>query len=44
MPRTLLRASGLTRRFGGVVALDDVSLDLREGEVHAVIGTNGATT
>ena len=42
MPRTLLRASGLTRRFGGGVALDDVSLDLREGEVHAVIGTNGA--
>jgi branched-chain amino acid transport system ATP-binding protein len=42
MPRTLLRASGLTRRFGGVIALDGVSLDLRQGEVHAVIGTNGA--
>jgi branched-chain amino acid transport system ATP-binding protein len=38
----LLSAQGVTRRFGGLVAVDDVSLDLLEGEVHAVIGTNGA--
>jgi len=38
----LLRATGLTRRFGGLVAVSDVSLSLRVGEVHAVIGTNGA--
>jgi len=38
----LLRASALTRRFGGLTAVDGVSLSLSVGEVHAVIGTNGA--
>jgi branched-chain amino acid transport system ATP-binding protein len=38
----ILRAAALTRRFGGLTAVDNVSLDLRVGEVHAVIGTNGA--
>ncbi|MDH1332675.1 ABC transporter ATP-binding protein [Comamonas thiooxydans] len=33
---------GLTRRFGGLVAVNNVDLDLHQGEVHAVIGTNGA--
>lgn len=42
MTDILLSAEGLTRRWGGLVAVDDVSLDLRRGEVHAVIGTNGA--
>jgi len=42
VPETLLRANRLTRQFGGLVAVDHVSIDLREGEVHAVIGTNGA--
>ena len=37
-----LRASGITRRFGGVMAVNDVSLSLMPGQVHAVIGTNGA--
>ncbi|MEO8060600.1 MAG: ABC transporter ATP-binding protein [Burkholderiales bacterium] len=41
-PTALLRASGLTRRFGGLTAVNEVSLDLHIGEVHAVIGTNGA--
>ena len=41
-PNALLRASGLTRRFGGLTAVNEVSLDLHIGEVHAVIGTNGA--
>ena len=40
--RALLRARMLTRRFGGLTAVDKVSLDLHVGEVHAVIGTNGA--
>ncbi|MEO6031363.1 MAG: ABC transporter ATP-binding protein [Burkholderiaceae bacterium] len=38
----LLRALALTRRFGGLTAVNAVSLDLHIGEVHAVIGTNGA--
>jgi branched-chain amino acid transport system ATP-binding protein len=38
----LLQATGLTRRFGGLVAVDQVSLDVHRGQVHAVIGTNGA--
>jgi branched-chain amino acid transport system ATP-binding protein len=38
----LLRCERLTRRFGGLAAVQDVSLDFRIGEVHAVIGTNGA--
>jgi len=38
----LLRATSLTRRFGGLTAVDGVSLALHVGEVHAVIGTNGA--
>jgi branched-chain amino acid transport system ATP-binding protein len=38
----LLRAVALTRRFGGLAAVNGVSLDLHVGEVHAVIGTNGA--
>ena len=38
----LLQAVGLTRRFGGLAAVQNVSIELRRGEVHAVIGTNGA--
>ena len=37
-----LSARGLTRRFGGLVAVADVSLDLHPGAAHAVIGPNGA--
>jgi branched-chain amino acid transport system ATP-binding protein len=38
----LLRARGIVRRFGGLTAVDGVSIDLVRGSVHAVIGTNGA--
>jgi ABC-type branched-subunit amino acid transport system ATPase component/branched-subunit amino acid ABC-type transport system permease component len=37
-----LEVTGLTVRFGGVVALDGASLTLRSGEVHGLIGPNGA--
>jgi branched-chain amino acid transport system ATP-binding protein len=39
---TLMTASGLTKRFGGLAAVNDVSLDLWLGQIHAVIGPNGA--
>ena len=38
----LLRGQGLTRRWGGLVAVNAVSLGFARGTVHAVIGTNGA--
>ena len=38
----LLQALQLTRRFGGLAAVNQVSVDLHRGEVHGVIGTNGA--
>jgi branched-chain amino acid transport system ATP-binding protein len=37
-----LEAQGLTRRFGALVAVDQVSLALEPQRIHAVIGTNGA--
>jgi branched-chain amino acid transport system ATP-binding protein len=38
----LLRVEKLVKRFGGIVATDHVSLDVAEGELHAIIGPNGA--
>ncbi|MBZ2195448.1 branched-chain amino acid ABC transporter ATP-binding protein/permease [Occultella gossypii] len=38
----VLSARGLLKRYGGVTAVDDVDLDIHEGEVLAVIGPNGA--
>jgi branched-chain amino acid transport system ATP-binding protein len=42
MAQALLTARGLTRRFGGLVAVRDVDLDVREGEILGLIGPNGA--
>jgi branched-chain amino acid transport system ATP-binding protein len=42
MSEILLRGRGITRRWGGLVAVNEVSIDLERGQVHAVIGTNGA--
>ncbi len=38
----LVVLEGITKRFPGVVANDEVNLELRQGEVHALIGENGA--
>jgi branched-chain amino acid transport system ATP-binding protein len=37
-----LQTTGLVKRFGALLVTDDVSLDIRSGELHAVIGPNGA--
>jgi branched-chain amino acid transport system ATP-binding protein len=42
MHEILLSARHLTKRFGGLAAVNDVSLDLSRDEIHAVIGPNGA--
>jgi len=38
----VLKVSGVTQRFGGLVALEGVSMEVREGEIIGVIGPNGA--
>ncbi|WCO67826.1 ATP-binding cassette domain-containing protein [Iamia majanohamensis] len=38
----LLEGRGLTKRYGGVVAVDDVDVDVRAGEVLGLVGPNGA--
>ena len=42
MADPLLRVEKLVRRFGGIVATDNLSLEIARGELHAVIGPNGA--
>ena len=42
MSEILLSAKGLTKRFGGLAAVDNVSIELYRDHIHAVIGPNGA--
>lgn len=44
MPRKLpvLRVEGVTKRFGGIIALEDVSLEIHVGQVVGLVGDNGA--
>lgn len=37
-----LKIDHVTKRFGGVIALNDVSFDVTQGEIHGLIGPNGA--
>jgi simple sugar transport system ATP-binding protein len=41
-PSQVLEMRHITKRFPGIVANDDIGLDLSEGEVHALLGENGA--
>jgi len=38
----IMEMRNITLRFGGVVAIEDISFDIREGEIRAIIGPNGA--
>ena len=42
MANVVLQMKHITKRYPGVLALDDVSVDFREAEVHALLGENGA--
>jgi branched-chain amino acid transport system ATP-binding protein len=42
MSAPILRTEHLTKRFGGLTAVDDLSLSLARGQLHAIIGPNGA--
>ena len=42
MTEVLLDVRNISKSFGALVACNDVSLDLRAGEIHALIGPNGA--
>lgn len=39
---TLVNVNGVSKRFGGILALDEVSLAVQEGEIYGLIGPNGA--
>lgn len=41
-PQTLLDISSVSKRFGGLLALSDVSFRVKEGTIHGLIGPNGA--
>ena len=42
MSDVLLSVENLAKRFGGIVATDNLSLSVTQGELHSVIGPNGA--
>jgi ribose transport system ATP-binding protein len=41
-PETLLEATGVSKHYGGTQALSDMTLTLRRGEIHALVGGNGS--
>ena len=42
MAKTILEMRNITKTFPGVKALDNVNLQVEEGEIHALVGENGA--
>ena len=43
-PITSLRIEHITKRFPGIIANDDVTFCIKPGEIHALLGENGAVT
>jgi len=41
-PNILLKANNITKKFGGVIALEDVNLEVHTGKVNVIVGENGA--
>ena len=39
---SILTVNNLTKQFGGLVAIDDLDMDVKESSIHSVIGPNGA--
>lgn len=42
MSQTIVKMEGISKAFAGIKALDNVQIDLRQGEIHALMGENGA--
>ncbi len=42
MPETILALKGITKHFGGVLALDNITFDVQKGEIVGLMGPNGA--
>ena len=40
--KVMMEVKNINLRFGGVIAIQDVSFDIQEGEIRAIIGPNGA--
>ena len=40
--KTLLKAKGLTKKFGDFVANNSINIEIQKGEIHALLGENGA--
>lgn len=42
MPKSILKIDSLVKRFGGLTAVDNLTLEVAEGSIHAIIGANGS--
>ncbi|MBT5535375.1 ATP-binding cassette domain-containing protein, partial [Candidatus Poribacteria bacterium] len=42
MPQAILKVETLTKHFGGIHAVDDVTFDVQRGSITSLIGPNGA--